>query len=146
MNSALIVTDARLMGFDDAIVLNADGSVSEGSAMNLFLVRHGKLITPGRTDNILEGVTRDALITLAREVFGLETEERTVDRTELYMADEAFYSGTGAQVAPVTEIDLRPVGDGKPGPITLKLQELYFRAVKNQLPAYSRWCTVVPIK
>lgn len=145
MNSALIVTDARLMGFDDAIVLNADGTVSEGSAMNLFLVRDGKLITPGRTDNILEGVTRDAIITLAREVCGIDTEERTVDRTELYMADEAFYTGTGAQVAPVTEIDMRPVGDGQPGPIALKLQELYFRVVKNQVPDYRHWCTVVPV-
>ncbi len=146
MNSALIVTDARAMGFDDAVVLNPDGTVSEGSAMNLFLVRDGKLLTPGRTENILEGITRDAVITIAREELGIETTERVIDRTEIYMADEAFYSGTGAQVAPIASFDLRPVGDGKPGPITKQLQELYFKVVKNKLPKYSHWCTMVPVE
>jgi branched-chain amino acid aminotransferase len=146
MNSALIVTDARNMGFDDAVVLNPDGTVSEGSAMNLFLVRDGRLITPGRCDNILEGITRDSIITLAKEELGIETEERVVDRTEIYMADEAFYSGTGAQVAPIASFDMRPVGDGHIGPISKKIQELYFKVVKNKLPKYSHWCTMVPIE
>ena len=144
-NSALIVTDARKMGFDDAIVLNNDGTVSEGSAMNLFLVRNGKLVTPGKNDNILEGITRDAVMRIAREQLGIETEERVVDRTELYLADEAFYCGTGAQVAPITQIDNRKVGDGEFGSISRKIQELYFKAVKNELPEYKDWCVMVPI-
>ncbi len=145
MNSALIVTDARRMGFDDAIVLNSDGTVSEGSAMNLFMVRNGRLITPGKTENILEGITRDAIIKIAKNEFGIETDERSVDRTELYMAEEAFYCGTGAQVAPVTSIDNRDVGDGTVGEITKKIQEFYFEVVKNKHPQYSDWCVMVPI-
>ncbi len=145
MNSALIVTDARRMGFDDAIVLNADGTVSEGSAMNLFLVRNGRLITPGKTENILEGITRDSVITIAKQEFGIETDERVVDRTELYMADEAFFCGTGAQVAPVTCIDNRDVGDGTVGEITRKIQQFYFEVVKNKHAQYQDWCVMVPI-
>ncbi len=144
MNTALMVTDSRQMGFDDAIALNHDGTVSEGSAMNLFLVRNNTLITPGNTDNILEGITRDSLMTLAKNELGLSTQQRTVDRTELYMADEAFFCGTGAQVAPIGHIDNRAVGDGTPGPITQQLQQLYFKAVHGHLPQYAHWCTVVP--
>jgi len=144
-NTALVSTDARRMSFDDAIVLSNDGTVSEGSAMNLMMVRDGKLITPAKTDNILEGITRDAIITLARNELGLETEERCVDRTELYMMDEAFFCGTGAQVAPITSIDMRQVGEGEIGPITRQLKDLYQKAVRNQLPQYSHWCTMVPI-
>jgi branched-chain amino acid aminotransferase len=146
MNTALIVTDARKMGFDDAIVLTQEGVVSEGSAMNFFMVRNGRLITPGKTENILEGVTRDAIITLAKNELGIETDERVIDRTELYMADEAFYCGTGAQVAPITSIDNRPVGDGNVGPIVQKLQQLYFDVVKNKVPKYSHWCTPVVVQ
>jgi branched-chain amino acid aminotransferase len=145
MNTALIVSEARRQGFDDAIVLTQEGNVSEGSAMNLFIVRNGKLITPSITEDILEGVTRNTLIQLAQEQFGLEVQERPVDRTELYVCDEAFYCGTGAQVAPITKIDHRPVGEGAIGSISQKLQTLYFDVVKNKLPQYSDWCTMVPI-
>ncbi len=143
VNTALISTDARKMGFDDAIVLTNSGIVSEGSAMNLMLVRDGKLITPCKTHNILEGITRDTIITLAKNELGLETEEREVDRTELYMVDEAFFCGTGAQVAPITSIDVRDIGDGQIGPITRKIKDLYDKVVRNQLPQYAHWSTMV---
>lgn len=145
VNTALISTDARKMGFDDAIVLSENGTVTEGSAMNLMLVRDGKLITPCKTHNILEGITRDTIITLAKNELGLEVEEREVDRTELYMVDEAFFCGTGAQVAPITSIDLRDIADGKIGPITTKLKDLYNKVVRNQLPQYASWSTMVKI-
>lgn len=145
MNTALAITDARRAGFDDAIVLTEQGKVSEGSAMNLFLVRGGKLITPSKTENILEGITRDTIITLAREELGLEVVERQIERTELYVADEAFFCGTGAQVAPVTKIDHRPLGNGKIGEVSRQLQALYFKAVRHQLPHYKDWCQVVPL-
>jgi branched-chain amino acid aminotransferase len=143
LNTALMVTDSRNSGFDDAIALNQDGTVSEGSAMNLFLIRNNILITPGKTDNILEGITRDTLITLAKNELGLVTEQRPVDRTELYRADEAFFCGTGAQVAPISSIDHRTIGKSGMGPITQQLQALYFKVVRNQLPQYSSWVTMV---
>lgn len=143
LNTALMVTDSRNAGFDDAIALNQDGSVSEGSAMNLFLVRNNTLITPGNTENILEGITRHTVMTLAEQELGLATEQRTLDRTELYMADEAFFCGTGAQVAPIGHIDHRQVGNGGLGPVTQQLQALYFKVVRNQLPQYTDWVTMV---
>jgi branched-chain amino acid aminotransferase len=146
MNTALMITDAKRKGFDEVIALTQEGNVSEGSAMNLFLVRKGKLITPAITENILEGVTRDSIITLAKNELGLEVEERTVDRTELYRSEEMFFTGTAAQVAPITQIDGRLVGDGKIGEITRKLQNLYFDVVKNKNPKYSHWCTLVDVK
>lgn len=139
-NAALIATDSRLAGFDDAIVLSEDGTVTEGSAMNLFLVMDGKLVTTQTTDNILRGITRDTLIRLAKEVMGLEVIERVIDRTELYIADEAFYCGTGAQVSPIVNIDNRDLGDGKVGPISTQLQKLYFDVVKGRVPEYKEWC------
>ncbi len=139
-NTALIITDARLAGFDDAIVLTEDGVVTEGSAMNLFIVSDGKLITTQTTDNILRGITRDTLIQLAKEVLGLEVVERSIDRTELYIADEAFYCGTGAQVSPIVNIDNRDLGDGKVGPVSIKLQKLYFDVVKGKVFEYKKWC------
>lgn len=140
VNCALISTDARLSGFDDAISLSEDGTVSEGSAMNLFLVMDGKLVTTLSTDNILQGITRDTVITLAKEVLGLEVETRVIDRTELYLADEAFFCGTGAQVSPITNIDNRPLGDGSIGPISDKMQKLYFDVVSGRVPEYKKWC------
>lgn len=140
VNCALISTDARLAGFDDAISLSEDGTVSEGSAMNLFLVMNGKLVTTLATDNILQGITRDTVITLAKEVLGLEVEVRVIDRTELYLADEAFFCGTGAQVSPITNIDNRPLGDGNIGPISSKMQKLYFDVVSGRVPEYKKWC------
>lgn len=142
-NTALIVSDAKIAGFDDAIVLSESGQVTEGSAMNLYLVENGKLVTTKITDNILIGVTRNTIKELAQNEFGIEVIERDIDRTELYIADEAFYCGTGAQVSPITKIDNRPVGDGKIGPITKKIQELYFDVVKGKVPKYKHWCVPV---
>ena len=139
MNAALIATDARLSGFDDAIALTEDGIVTEGSAMNLFLVEDGKLITTSATDNILQGITRDTIISLATDI-GIEVVTRTVDRTELYIADEAFFCGTGAQISPIVNIDHRELGDGKVGPISLELQKMYFDVVKGRIPKYKNWC------
>lgn len=138
-NCALISTDARLAGFDDAISLSEDGKVSEGSAMNLFLVMDGKLVTTQSTNNILQGITRDTIITLAKDL-GIEVEVRVIDRTELYLADEAFFCGTGAQVSPITNIDHRDLGDGKVGPISAKIQKLYFDIVCGRVPKYKKWC------
>lgn len=139
-NTALIVTDARLAGFDDAIVLSENGTVTEGSAMNFFMVKDNKLITSNTTDDILIGVTRNTVITLAREELGIEVEEKVIDRTELYLADEAFYSGTGAQISPVVNIDNRDLGDGKVGPVVEKLQKLYFDVVRGKVEKYRKWC------
>ncbi|CAN5707763.1 branched-chain amino acid transaminase [soil metagenome] len=142
-NSAFSKSEAVLNGYDEAIVLTMDGHVSEGSAENFFMVRDGKLITPSVTDDILEGITRFALMQLAREELGIETVVRTIDRSELYSADEAFLCGTGAQISPVVEIDHRAVGDGKVGPISAQLATLYFDAVRGKLPAYSDWITPI---
>ncbi len=141
-NAALIKTDAHNMGFDDAIVLDEAGQVTEGSAMNLFLVENGKLITSQKTDNILVGITRNTIIELANDL-GIEVEERSIDRSELYVADEAFYCGTGAQVSPIVEIDGRKLGGGKVGPIATKLQDLYFDVVKGKVAKYKHWCMPV---
>lgn len=143
INSALASTEAKESGFDEAIMLTQEGYVSEGSAMNLFMVRDGDLITTPVTSNILEGVTRNTVIQLAHEQMSLETTVRPIDRTELYIADELFFCGTGAQVAPVKSVDRRPVGNGKPGELTMKLQALYFAVVQNRLPEYSQWLTPV---
>ncbi len=139
-NAALIKTDAHNMGFDDAIVLDEAGQVTEGSAMNMFLVQNGKLVTTMKTDNILVGVTRNTIIELARDVLGIETEERAIDRTELYISDEAFYCGTGAQVSPIVSVDNRDLGDGHVGPVSKELQKLYFDVVKGKVPKYKKWC------
>lgn len=146
MNTAIMITDAKRKGYDEVVSLTQDGNVSEGSAMNIFLVRKGKLVTPPITENILEGVTRDSILELAANELGLTVEERTIDRTELYRAEEAFFTGTAAQVAPIAQIDNRPVGEGKTGPITAEIQRLYFDVVKNKVPQYSHWCTLVDLE
>ena len=143
VNSALAKTEALEQGFDEAIFLTQDGFISEGSAMNIFLIRDGKLMTPDRSADILEGITREVLIELGREELGLEVIERPVGRSELYLADEAFLCGTGAQVSPIIEVDRRAIGDGKIGPLTAKIQELYFRVVKAEHPKYQHWCAPV---
>jgi branched-chain amino acid aminotransferase len=143
VNSAFCKSEAVLNGYDEAIVLTADGHVSEGSAENLFIVRDGKLLTPPVTDDILEGITRQGLMQLAREEMGVETIVRTIDRTELYIADEVFLCGTGAQLSPVVEIDHRQVGDGQVGPLTRGLATLYFDVVRGRRPEYSDWLTPV---
>jgi branched-chain amino acid aminotransferase len=143
VNGALAKSEAQLNGFDEAILLNADGHVSEGSAENVFIVKDGVLATPPPTDNILEGITRRRLIAIARDEFGLEVRERSIDRTELYNADEVFLCGTGAQISPVIEIDRRTIGSGRPGPVARDLSRTYFDAVRGRTPAYRDWLTPV---
>jgi branched-chain amino acid aminotransferase len=143
INSALAKSEALQGGFDEAIMLTHDGHVSEGSAENIFLVRNGELITPPPSDNILEGITRATVIHLVREELGLEVRERNVDRTELYVADEVFFVGTGAQVAPVVEVDRRRIGDGEPGPLTMRVQGAYLDVVMGHNPKYAEWLTPV---
>ncbi len=146
INSALAKTDAILNGFDEAIMLNYDGHISEGSGENIVMVRHGKLITPSHSDNVLEGITLKTVLELAQTEFGLEVESRTIDRSELYIADEVFLTGTAAHVTPVTEIDHRPVADGEIGPISKKLQDLYFNIIYGRVPKYASWLTPVPLR
>jgi branched-chain amino acid aminotransferase len=137
VNTALSKSTAYLSGFDDAIFLTEEGHVSEGSAMNFFMIRDGKLITSGVTENILEGVTRKFLIEIARKELGIETVVREIDRSELYIADEAFFCGTGAQIAPIAKIDHYSIGDGhKIGPLTAKLQALYNGICRGNNPEY----------
>ena len=143
VNSAFAKTEAILNGYDEAIMLNPDGTVAEGSGENVFMVRNGKLITTPTASNILEGITRNAVIHLAKEELGLEVEERPILRSELYVADEVFYTGTAAQVAPVVQIDHVVIGNGEVGPITKKLQQVYFSAVKGENPKYYHWLTPV---
>ena len=141
-NSALIKTDAHEAGFDDAVVLSESGQVTEGSAMNIFLVINGILVTSSTTDDILVGVTRNTVIELAHEL-GIPVNERSIDRTELYAAEEAFCCGTGAQIVPVESIDHRIVGDGKIGNITKQIQEFYFNVVKGKVDKFKKWCLPV---
>jgi branched-chain amino acid aminotransferase len=141
VNSALAKTEAWENGYDEAILLSADGHVSEGSGENIFMVADGKLVTPSSSDNILKGITRDTVITLAREELKIETVERPIDRSELYIADECFMTGTAANVTPVVEIDHRPVRDGTVGPISRKIQQLYHNVIRGNNPKYLDWCT-----
>lgn len=143
VNTALAKSDALLCGFDDAIVLSSDGHVSEGSAMNLFLVRDGVLVTTPISENILEGVTRATIIEIAEKELGIKTEIRKIDRSELYICDELFFCGTGAQVSPITMVDHRTVGTGKIGTISKRLQDLYFDVVRGKDKRYRSWCTPV---
>jgi branched-chain amino acid aminotransferase len=142
VNSAFAKTEAMLDGYDEAIVLSWDGHVSEGSAENLFMVRDGLLVTPPVTDEILEGITRAGVMQLARDR-GITVVERAIDRTELYVAEEVFLCGTGAQISPVIEIDHRKVSSGKPGLMTVEIQKRYFDAVRGNLPEYRHWVTPV---
>jgi len=143
INSALAATEAKQAGFDEAIFLRENGTVAEGSAMNVFIVLDGKLVTTPPTADILVGITRNTVLQLATEELGLEVVERPIARTELYVCDEAFFCGTGAQVAPVRSVDRRVIGDGTPGPISKALQDLYFRVVQGKVPKYRSWCTPV---
>jgi branched-chain amino acid aminotransferase len=143
VNSAFIKTDAQQAGFGEAIVLNQDGHVAEGSAENLFLIRKGVVCTPPITDNILEGITRRTVMTLMREDLGLEVVERPIDRTEIYLAEEAFFCGTGVQIAAITRVDHRPIGTGKLGHVTADLRHLYFDVVRGKVPKYLELCAPV---
>ena len=140
VNSAFIKTDALRAGFDEAIVLNADGHVSEGSAANFFMLRNGVFATPPITDNVLEGITRRTVIQLLRDELAAEVQERQIDRTELYLADEMFFCGTGAQISAITRVDHRPVGSGKIGDMTAHLRQMYFNVVRGRVPKYREWC------
>lgn len=145
VNTALAVDAAHRAGYDDAIFLTQQGFVSEASAANIFLVRKGQLITPPVTADILEGITRDAVMDLAERELGMPTEQRDVGRTELYAADEVFLTGTGFQIAPVIEVDDRPVGAGSIGPVAERLQETYFKAARGELNEYSDWTVAVEV-
>jgi branched-chain amino acid aminotransferase len=142
VNAALAKTEAQEAGFDEAIVLTNDGHVSEGSAENLFMVRNGTLITPPVTDNILEGIVRQSLIGIAADQ-KIPLEVRSIDRTELYIADELFLCGTGAQLSPVTSVDHRRIGEGATGPITTQLSRIYFDAVRGKSDRYKAWVTPI---
>lgn len=142
VNAALAKTEAQEAGFDEAIVLTQDGHVSEGSAENLFLVRDGVLVTPPASDNILEGIVRASVLKIAADE-GIPTAVRSVDRTELYIADEVFLCGTGAQLSPVTSIDHRAIGKGELGPITKRISGIYFDAVRGKSAKYRSW--VLPV-
>ena len=145
LNSALAKTEAMQNGFDEAILLNMDGHVAEGSGENIAIVRNGRIITPARSDNVLEGLTMATVLGLAQSEFGLEVESRTIDRSELYVADEVFMTGTAAHVTPILEVDRRPVADGDVGPISKQLQSLYFDIIYGRNPKYLSWCTAVPM-
>ncbi len=138
-NSALIKTDANRAGCDEALVLDQNGHVSEGSAMNIFMVRDGVMITPPVTDNILEGITRRTVIELARNELGLQVAERSIDRTEVFVCEEFFMTGTAAEITAVTKIDSRPVGVGVMGPITTKIRGMYDDVIRARNPKYEHW-------
>ena len=138
-NSALIKTDAQRSGFDEALVLNQNGHISEGSAMNIFMVRDGVVITPPVTDNILEGITRRTAMELAKNELGLPVVERSIDRTELFICDELFMTGSAAQIVAITKVDYRSVGSGEMGPVAGKIRELFADVVHAKLPKYAHW-------
>jgi branched-chain amino acid aminotransferase len=143
VNNAFAKTEAVENGFDEAIMLSSDGHVSEGSGENIFLVIDGKLVTPATYSSILRGITRDTVIELARKELGIETVERQIDRSELYIAEEGFFTGTAANVTPLTEVDRRQIGNGEIGKITKKLQKLYSDVIRGRNPKYLEWCTPV---
>ena len=144
INSALAKDEAEQKGAAEAILLDSHGHVAEGSACNLFIVRDGVLTTPPITGDVLEGITRRTVFQFAQDA-GIPTAERAVDRSELYIADEAFFCGTGVQIAPIARIDGREIGTGTPGPVTLQLQETLFAAVRGKRPEYASFLTPVRI-
>jgi branched-chain amino acid aminotransferase len=146
INSALAKTEAILNGYDEAIMLNNDGHVSEGSGENIVVIRDGRLITPSPSDNVLEGITLETVLGLAQAELGLEVEARTIDRSELYVADEVFMTGTAAHVTPILEVDARPIGNGGIGPISQQLQKTYFDIIYGRNPKYLDWCTPVSLR
>jgi branched-chain amino acid aminotransferase len=141
VNNSLAKTEAELNGVDEAIMLNTDGHVSEGSGENLVMIRHGRLITPPPSDNILEGITLETALEIAKKELGLDVERRSIDRSELYIADEIFLTGTAAHVTPVTEVDRIPIGDGEFGPVSRLLQQRYADAITGRIPEYMDWLT-----
>lgn len=143
VNNGLATSEAKQNGMTEAIMLNQDGHVSEGAGENLVMIRKGVLISPPESDNILEGITLDTALFLASEKLNLPVQRRTIDRSELYIADELFMTGTAAHVTPVTEVDRVPVGTGQPGVISRKLQKLFFDAITGELSEYKNW--LIPV-
>lgn len=143
LNAALASDEARARGFDEAILLTGDGHLSEASSSNIFLVRDGVLITPQATDDVLVGITRDCVLGLAKDL-DVPVEVRRVDRSELLGADEAFLSGTGVQLAPISNVDGRDLGGGAVGEVTMKLQQRYLQIVRGEVDDHSEWRTAVP--
>jgi branched-chain amino acid aminotransferase len=143
VNSALSKTEAHQNGFEEALVLNQNGHVAEGSAANFFIVRRGVACTPPISDNILEGITRRTVMKLLRDELGVEVVERSIDRTEVYLAEEAFFCGTGMQLAGIVDVDHHAIGSGKMGPITQALRKLYFDVVHGRVAKYMDWCAPV---
>jgi branched-chain amino acid aminotransferase len=139
VNSGFVKTDANRAGFDEALVLNQDGHVSEGSAMNIFMIRNGVAVTPPVTDNILEGITRRSVLELLSQELGVPVVERSIDRTEIYLCDEFFMSGTAAQIMAVTRVDYRPIGSGTMGQITAQLRKMFGEVVRGENPKYAHW-------
>jgi branched-chain amino acid aminotransferase len=140
-NSALAKTEAQLNGFDEAIMLDERGHISEGSGENIFVVMDGRIYTPPPSSDILVGITRDTVMTLAREELGIDVIERDIDRTEIYSADECFMTGTAAHVTPVVELDRRAIGSGRMGEVTGELVRLYFDIITGKNDKYAHWCT-----
>ncbi len=140
--NSMAKSEAVWRGYDEAILLTDDGNISEGSGENIFLIEDGVISTPPQTDGILDGITRNTVMELARDVLGLRVEERTIPKTEVYVTDELFMTGTAAHVTPVTEVDGRPIGSGGIGPITAELQKLYFEVVKGERDQYAHWLTL----
>ncbi len=143
VNPAFSKSEALLNGYDEALVLTEDGHISEGSAENIFVIRDGVLLTPPVTDDILEGITRAGIMEICAEL-GFRVVERTIDRSEIYVADEAFFCGTGAQISPIVEVDRRRVGSGAVGPMTRQIKDRYFDIVRGNVPEYAHWVTPVP--
>jgi branched-chain amino acid aminotransferase len=139
VNSVLASDEARRNGFDEAIFLNDNGHVAEGTTHNVFMVRNGSLITPPGSENILEGLTRATIIELAKRELHLDVVKRPIDRSELYICDELFFTGTAVEIAPIVRLDHRPVGSAGVGEITAELRRLYFEAVHGRLAAYRKW-------
>jgi branched-chain amino acid aminotransferase len=139
VNSVLATDEARHNGHDEAIFLTEEGHVSEGATCNIFMFRNGKLVTPPSTDNILEGITRASVIELARQEMKLEVVERSISRSELYVSEELFFTGTAVEIAPIIAVDHRPIGKGEVGPVAAKLRSLYTEATRGRMPAYRHW-------
>jgi branched-chain amino acid aminotransferase len=145
-NSALIKSDAVLAGYDEALVLTEEGHLSEASAANIFVIRKGVVYTPPVQSDVLEGIVRRSAIELMRNELGLDVVERNIDHSEVYVSDEVFLTGTGVQVTAVTKVEHRPIGDGKMGPVTRQLRDLFFDVVAGRVPKYRDWLTPVYVK
>jgi branched-chain amino acid aminotransferase len=142
-NSRMALLEATLDGYDQPILLNSQGKVTEGPASCLFIVRDGVAITPSLTSGVLESITRTAILRLCRDELGIPAQEREIDRTELYVADEVFFCGTGAEITPVGFVDHYRVGDGVPGPLTQRIERLFHDVVRGRTPGYAFWRTPV---